>query len=130
MPCPFLNPPHSGLSDLVSQSLAGELGGARTPQFISRRDCSCAMMDLLRRSMKIFILISLLLLPLAALAEYIDPYGNAVFPNESYARFPGAAAYRDTNGRIHYENVPTPITRESHSIQTPDPQPVPRSEYR
>lgn len=50
-----------------------------------------------------------LVLPLPAFAEFVDRFGNPVVPTESYQQMPGGAAWRDTNGQIHYEYVrPSP----------------------
>ena len=60
----------------------------------------------------------LLLLPVSAAAQFVDPNsGSPVFPSENYRPMPGGAAYRDTNGTIHYEYVkpsfPTPQSTPS-----------------
>src|SRR5262245_46513358 len=79
--------------------------------------------------MKLLILVALLLLPFPALAQFVSPYNNGLYPSETYAQMPGGAVYRDERGKLHYEYVPTPMTRESHSMQTPAPQPTPPSRY-
>lgn len=44
-----------------------------------------------------------------AAAEFVDAYGNPILQGETYRQMPGGAAWRDTNGQIHYENVrPSP----------------------
>jgi len=64
--------------------------------------------------MRLLILFALFLLPVSASAEFVDTYGNPVFPAESYRQLPGGAAYRDTNGQIHYEYV-APLPPPSYS---------------
>jgi hypothetical protein len=69
--------------------------------------------------MLLLILFALFLLPVSALAQFVDPnYGNPVFPAENYRPMPGGAAYRDLDGRTHYEYV---------KPADPMPQPPPSS---
>jgi hypothetical protein len=55
--------------------------------------------------MLLLILFALFLLPVSAGAQFVDRYGNSLLPAESYRQMPGGAAYRDLDGRTHYEYV-------------------------
>jgi hypothetical protein len=68
--------------------------------------------------MRLLLIGFMLLLPLPAWAQFVDPmYGNPKFPNENYRPMPGGAAYRDLDGRTHFEYVkpsfPTPQSTPS-----------------